>query len=90
MADSMMVREKEETVKIRAILSSKDWSEKGKGSKTVFRFTNNKVMAKKKKPEVKKSDILSRHIPDNCTVFVGIDPGFAGGALCKIKVSKRR
>ena len=45
-------------------------------------------MAKKKKPEVKKSDILSRHIPDNCTVFVGIDPGFSGGALCKIKVSK--
>ena len=46
-------------------------------------------MAKKKKPEVKKSDILSRHIPDNCTVFVGIDPGFSGGALCKIKVQKR-
>lgn len=44
-------------------------------------------MAKKKKPEVKKSDVLSRHIPDNCTVFVGIDPGFTGGALCKIKVS---
>ena len=45
-------------------------------------------MAKKKKPEVKKSDVLSRQAPYDCYTFVGIDPGFTGGALCMIKVSK--